>query len=74
MPDDDPSLDVTLRLKHAFRYWVIQPSFRGDGLWRFEKRDNADLQVGESIPLQDAQAKRIAFEAEIASARQEGWA
>jgi hypothetical protein len=41
--------------------------------WRFEKRDPAGMEVGESLPLKAAQAKRLAFDAQIATAREDGW-
>ena len=72
MSDDDPSLDVTLRLARAVRSWRIGPS-RNALTWRYERHVPDGIGAVESLTLSQALERRRAFDAEIAKALEDGW-
>jgi len=72
MSDDDPSLEVTLRLARAVRSWRIGRSWNVLE-WRYEQHGPDGVAAGESLTLSQALETRRAFDAEIATAREDGW-
>ena len=73
LPQGNPSLDVTLHLGDAARFWRVGKWNRRPGFWNHERSGSTYAAYGELATLKEALDKRREFEQQIAVARGEGW-